>query len=82
MDEVLTPDSSRFWPVESYRKGIAPPSFDKQYLRDWLEGVRLNGKAWDKKAPAPRLPIEVTNSTKSRYIEAETRIAIEKYSGR
>ena len=48
MDEVLTPDSSRFWPVEGYQEGANPPSFDKQYVRDWLESVRVEGRAWDK----------------------------------
>lgn len=56
MDEVLTPDSSRFWPVEGYAEGTSPPSYDKQGVRDWLEGVRIEGKPWDKKAPAPKLP--------------------------
>src|SRR5690606_25284341 len=54
IDEVLTPDSSRFWPADSYRTGISPPSFDKQYLRDYLESLD-----WDKKAPGPKLPQEV-----------------------
>jgi phosphoribosylaminoimidazole-succinocarboxamide synthase len=70
MDEILTPDSSRFWPVASYREGENPPSYDKQYLRDWLEQVRTNGKAWDKKAPAPRLSQEVIQATRLRYLEA------------
>ncbi|MCG3189457.1 MAG: Phosphoribosylaminoimidazole-succinocarboxamide synthase [Burkholderiaceae bacterium] len=73
MDEVLTPDSSRFWPVESYREGESPPSFDKQYLRDWLEQVRVDGRPWNKKAPAPRLTDEVIRQTSMRYlIAAET----------
>ena len=55
MDEVLTPDSSRYWPVEGYgREGSNPPSFDKQFVRDWLEQVRIDGKPWDKTPPAPR----------------------------
>ena len=67
MDEVLTPDSSRFWPMESYREGDAPPSYDKQYLRDWLEAVRVDGMLWDKRAPAPKLPPEVIVETQQRY---------------
>ncbi|HTP73996.1 MAG TPA: phosphoribosylaminoimidazolesuccinocarboxamide synthase, partial [Burkholderiaceae bacterium] len=59
MDEVLTPDSSRFWPVDSYREGTSPPSYDKQYLRDWLEAARVDGKPWGKRAPAPKLTLEV-----------------------
>jgi phosphoribosylaminoimidazole-succinocarboxamide synthase len=70
MDEVLTPDSSRFWPLDGYRKGINPPSFDKQYLRDWLEAARVDGKPWDKRAPAPALPQEVIRETAARYAEA------------
>jgi phosphoribosylaminoimidazole-succinocarboxamide synthase len=70
MDEVLTPDSSRFWPVESYREGISPPSYDKQYLRDWLESVRIGGKPWSKRAPAPRLSEDVVTNTQARYLEA------------
>jgi len=70
MDEVLTPDSSRFWPVESYREGESPPSYDKQYLRDWLEQVRIDGRPWNKKAPAPRLPEEVLRQTSMRYVIA------------
>jgi len=73
MDEVLTPDSSRFWPVESYREGESPPSYDKQYLRDWLEQVRVEGRPWNKRAPAPGLPDEVIRETSMRYlIAAET----------
>lgn len=74
MDEVLTPDSSRFWPVDSYREGMSPPSYDKQYLRDWLEGVRANGKPWSKVAPAPPLTDEVVQATMARYAEAHMRI--------
>lgn len=65
MDEVLTPDSSRFWPAESYRPGISPPSFDKQFVRDWLET-----QPWDKTAPAPRLPKDVLERTAAKYREA------------
>jgi phosphoribosylaminoimidazole-succinocarboxamide synthase len=64
-DEVLTPDSSRFWPVEQWRPGSAPPSFDKQPLRDWLEEA-----GWDKRPPPPALPPEVVEATRTRYIAA------------
>ncbi|MBX3643290.1 MAG: phosphoribosylaminoimidazolesuccinocarboxamide synthase [Rubrivivax sp.] len=70
MDEVLTPDSSRFWPLDGYREGINPPSFDKQFLRDWLEAVRIDGRPWNKKAPAPPLPADVVRETGARYAEA------------
>ena len=69
MDEVLTPDSSRFWALEDYAEGINPPSFDKQYIRDWLET-----QPWDKKAPAPRLPIEIIEKTAQKYQEALSRL--------
>jgi phosphoribosylaminoimidazole-succinocarboxamide synthase len=72
MDEVLTPDSSRFWPVESYREGESPPSYDKQYLRDWLESVTVQGRLWNKSAPAPVLPTEVITQTSSRYRTASS----------
>ena len=78
MDEVLTPDSSRYWPVEGYdeafRAGANPPSFDKQFVRDWLEQVRINGKPWDKTPPAPRLPQEVIEKTAAKYREALERL--------
>jgi phosphoribosylaminoimidazole-succinocarboxamide synthase len=78
MDEVLTPDSSRYWPVEGYeaafRAGQNPPSYDKQFVRDWLEQVRINGKPWDKTAPAPRLPQEVVEKTAAKYREALERL--------
>ncbi|WP_332813168.1 phosphoribosylaminoimidazolesuccinocarboxamide synthase [Ramlibacter sp.] len=78
MDEVLTPDSSRYWPVEGYeealREGRNPPSFDKQYLRDWLEQVRIHGKPWDKSPPAPRLPQDVIARTAAKYREALDRL--------
>ena len=78
MDEVLTPDSSRYWPVEGYEdalaKGENPPSYDKQFVRDWLEQAQVNGKAWDKKAPAPRLPKEVIDKTAAKYREALDRL--------
>jgi phosphoribosylaminoimidazole-succinocarboxamide synthase len=78
MDEVLTPDSSRYWPVEGYdeafRAGANPPSFDKQFVRDWLEQVRINGKPWDKTPPAPRLPRDVIEKTAAKYREALDRL--------
>ena len=67
MDEVLTPDSSRFWPLATYREGVNPESFDKQFLRDWLEQATVDGAPWDKTAPAPRLPEAVIEATRSRY---------------
>jgi phosphoribosylaminoimidazole-succinocarboxamide synthase len=69
MDEVLTPDSSRFWPAESYVEGSNPPSFDKQFVRDWLET-----QTWDKTPPAPRLPAEVVVKTAAKYQEAWQRL--------
>jgi phosphoribosylaminoimidazole-succinocarboxamide synthase len=74
MDEVLTPDSSRYWPVDAWREGENPPSFDKQYLRDWLEAVRIDGKPWNKKAPAPALPQEVIRVTADKYAEVMRRM--------
>ena len=78
MDEVLTPDSSRYWPIEAYEAafaaGLNPPSYDKQFVRDWLETVRINGKPWDKTPPAPRLPDEVIAKTAAKYQEALTRL--------
>ena len=65
MDEVLTPDSSRFWPAESYAIGSNPPSYDKQYVRDWLESI-----AWNKSPPAPALPDDVAARTSEKYMEA------------
>jgi phosphoribosylaminoimidazole-succinocarboxamide synthase len=64
IDELLTPDSSRFWPVASYRPGASPPSFDKQYVRDYLETLE-----WDKQAPGPRLPEIVIQRTREKYFE-------------
>lgn len=64
-DEVLTPDSSRFWPRDAWRPGGAQPSFDKQYVRDWLSGT-----GWDKSPPAPELPAEVVDQTRRRYVQA------------
>ena len=69
MDEVLTADSSRFWPADQYRPGISPPSFDKQFVRDYLESV-----PWDKRPPAPALPPDVVQRTADKYREALTRI--------
>jgi phosphoribosylaminoimidazole-succinocarboxamide synthase len=74
MDEVLTPDSSRYWPVESYREGDNPPSYDKQFVRDWLEAVRVDGQPWNKRAPAPALPDDVVQKTAAKYREALTRL--------
>ncbi|MDD5334247.1 MAG: phosphoribosylaminoimidazolesuccinocarboxamide synthase [Rhodoferax sp.] len=74
MDEVLTPDSSRFWPAESYQEGINPPSYDKQFVRDWLEQVQVDGKPWSKTPPAPRVPNEVIARTAAKYQEAMTRL--------
>ncbi len=65
MDEVLTPDSSRFWPLESYKVGSNPPSYDKQYVRDWLESIH-----WNKAPPAPVLPDDVAQKTSEKYLEA------------
>ena len=70
MDEILTADSSRFWPAASYVVGQNPPSFDKQFVRDWLESVSLDGQPWNKKAPAPHLPAEVIQKTSAKYLEA------------
>jgi phosphoribosylaminoimidazole-succinocarboxamide synthase len=75
MDEVLTPDSSRFWPAESWQEGVNPPSYDKQFVRDWLEALRINGKPWDKTPPAPRMPREVIEKTAAKYQEAWQRLS-------
>jgi phosphoribosylaminoimidazole-succinocarboxamide synthase len=69
IDELLTPDSSRFWPADQYRAGQAQPSFDKQYVRDWLEA-----SGWDKQPPAPSLPHEVVSRTAEKYQEAYDRL--------
>jgi phosphoribosylaminoimidazole-succinocarboxamide synthase len=74
MDEVLTPDSSRFWPAETYAEGKNPPSYDKQFVRDWLETAQINGKPWGKTAPAPRLPDAVIENTAAKYREALQRL--------
>jgi phosphoribosylaminoimidazole-succinocarboxamide synthase len=69
IDEALTPDSSRFWPADTWRVGVSPPSFDKQYLRDYLETLH-----WDKRPPGPRLPREIIEATSARYQEALRRL--------
>jgi phosphoribosylaminoimidazole-succinocarboxamide synthase len=69
IDEVLTPDSSRFWPVEQYKVGVSPPSFDKQFVRDYLDTLD-----WDKTAPGPTLPAEILQRTAEKYQEAFTRL--------
>jgi phosphoribosylaminoimidazole-succinocarboxamide synthase len=69
MDEVLTPDSSRFWPLESYQVGSNPPSYDKQYVRDWLEST-----GWNKTSPGPALPVEVATKTSEKYLEVYTKL--------
>jgi phosphoribosylaminoimidazole-succinocarboxamide synthase len=73
-DEVCTPDSSRFWPADGYEPGRSQPSFDKQFVRDWA-----SGSGWDKTAPAPQVPEDVVEGTRSRYIEAYERIAGEPF---
>jgi phosphoribosylaminoimidazole-succinocarboxamide synthase len=74
-DELLTPDSSRFWPAEGYEPGRPQASYDKQFLRDWLEGQR-----WDKQPPAPQLPDEIVSGTRDRYLEAYQRLTGEPFS--
>ncbi|SNX27931.1 phosphoribosylaminoimidazole-succinocarboxamide synthase [Polynucleobacter meluiroseus] len=74
MDEILTADSSRFWPAETYYVGANPPSYDKQFVRDWLESAVVDGKLWPKTAPAPALPAEVINQTAEKYREALERL--------
>ena len=69
MDEILTPDSSRFWPADEYKVGQSEPSFDKQFIRDWLES-----QPWNKKAPAPKIPQDVLDKTSSKYEEALIRL--------
>ena len=75
MDEVLTPDSSRFWPADTYRQGSSPPSFDKQYVRDYLETL-----GWNKRAPGPKLPRVVIERTSAKYREALERLTSDKPS--
>jgi phosphoribosylaminoimidazole-succinocarboxamide synthase len=74
IDEALTPDSSRYWPLDLYQEGISPPSFDKQFVRDYLESI-----GWDKKPPAPRLPSEIIQKTSEKYIECFERICGKKF---
>jgi len=80
MDEVLTPDSSRYWPVAGYEQALArgenPPSYDKQFVRDWLEQVRINGQPWNKQPPPPHLPPDVVANTAAKYREALARLAV------
>jgi phosphoribosylaminoimidazole-succinocarboxamide synthase len=76
MDEVLTPDSSRYWPVEGYAEGSNPPSFDKQFVRDWLERAVIEGRPWNKQAPPPSLPHGVIQATAAKYREALLRLRV------
>ncbi|MGB8516793.1 MAG: phosphoribosylaminoimidazolesuccinocarboxamide synthase [Gallionella sp.] len=71
IDEALTPDSSRFWPADQYQVGSNPPSFDKQFVRDWLEA-----SGWNKRAPAPRVPADVLEKTAAKYREAQQRLLV------
>ena len=75
IDEVLTPDSSRFWPKDSYQPGKNPPSFDKQFVRDWLETT-----TWDKNSPPPPLPAEVVEKTRAKYVEAYEKLTDKKFA--
>ncbi|MSR80461.1 MAG: phosphoribosylaminoimidazolesuccinocarboxamide synthase [Gemmataceae bacterium] len=77
VDEVLTPDSSRYWESATWRPGISPPSFDKQFVRDWLER-----SGWDKNSPPPNLPETIITKTRERYVEAFERITGRKFTGR
>lgn len=70
MDEMLTPDSSRFWPADEYKVGISPPSYDKQFVRDYLERI-----GWNKKPPAPQVPADVIAGTAAKYAEALDKLA-------
>ena len=74
IDEVFTPDSSRFWPAGEYEAGRRPSSFDKQFLRDWLEST-----GWDKASPPPMLPDEIVRKTRARYVEAYERLTGESF---
>ena len=74
-DEVLTPDSSRFWPADGYAPGQGQPSFDKQFVRDWA-----SGSGWDKSPPAPAIPDDVVAGTRERYVDAYERIADEPFT--
>jgi len=75
IDEVLTPDSSRFWPADGYKPGGSQPSFDKQFVRDWLEQ-----SGWDKNSPPPPLPADVVERTRAKYVEAYERLSGKKFS--
>ena len=75
IDEVLTPDSSRFWPSDLYESGKNPPSFDKQFVRDWLEST-----SWDKESQPPALPDEIIQQTRAKYVEAFERLTGEKFN--
>ena len=77
VDEVLTPDSSRYWEGSSWKPGISPPSFDKQFVRDWLES-----SGWDKNSPPPQLPPDIIRKTRDRYVEAFERITGREFSGK
>jgi phosphoribosylaminoimidazole-succinocarboxamide synthase len=77
IDEVLTPDSSRFWPVDSYEPGRSPPSFDKQFVRDWLETT-----GWDKNSQPPTLPQEVVDRTRAKYVDAYTLLSCKEFAYR
>jgi phosphoribosylaminoimidazole-succinocarboxamide synthase len=74
MDEMLTPDSSRYWPANQYQPGMNPPSYDKQFLRDWLSTAQRDGQPWDKTTPAPDLPEAVIAQTAAKYQEALTQL--------
>jgi phosphoribosylaminoimidazole-succinocarboxamide synthase len=65
IDEMMTPDSSRYWPAEAYETGMSPPSFDKQYVRDYMDST-----GWDHEPPAPHMPAEVIANTRAKYVEA------------
>jgi phosphoribosylaminoimidazole-succinocarboxamide synthase len=75
IDEVLTPDSSRFWPADQYQPGRPQPSFDKQFLRDWLETT-----GWDKNSPPPQLPDDIVAKTREKYVEAYERLTGERFA--
>src|SRR5678816_3512232 len=75
IDEVLTPDSSRFWPADTYREGTSPPSFDKQFVRDYLETLD-----WNKQPPGPKLPPDIIAKTRDKYLEALKRLTAVSYT--
>ena len=75
IDEALTPDSSRFWPADGYQTGSNPPSFDKQFVRDWLETT-----GWDKNSAPPELPADVVTRTRAKYVEAYERLTGTRFS--